>query len=61
MEKLNTEAAKRISRAEQSIEGTLNSYNDKMKQVIGQVNKLEQDVRIQVDKAIRDLEATDLR
>ena len=41
--------------------GSVDGTNEKVDRLISVIARLEEDVRVQVDRSIRDLEATDLR
>ena len=59
MEKMNTEAAKRISRAEQALEKSRGVSDDQLRLLVAKVEKIELDVTGKYDQKLRQLEATD--
>jgi hypothetical protein len=61
MEANSLDLNKRISKSETIISHSIEAQNGKIIAMANQINKLDNDVRVQVDRAIRDLESTDLR
>ena len=61
MEKLNAESTRRIAKAEQTVKESVDANREKLLSLSSQVTDLENDVRSHVDRAIRDLETSDLK
>ena len=57
----SSEITIKVKNMENRMNGELASTNEKVDRLISVISRLEEDLRVQVDRSIRDLEQTDLR
>ena len=57
----SSEITIKVKNMENRMNGEMASTNEKVDRLISVISRLEEDLRVQVDRSIRDLEQTDLR